>query len=155
MKYIVFIALLSFALSGTAMAASMKGGHMNEHQNGQMAGNQMADGHMMGGQQMNNGGHGMSLSKMPEANREYMQAMDHMHDTMMEGVMDPDPDAAFVRGMIPHHRGALDMAILELKYGTDPELRELAQDIIDAQEAEIRFMEEWLRKKNAPVEVEE
>ncbi len=83
---------------------------------------------------------------MTEMHTEYMQAMDDMHGPMMEGVMDADPDAAFVRGMLPHHKGAVDMAKIQLKYGKDPELRKLAQDIIDAQEKEMTFMEGWLKK---------
>jgi len=79
-------------------------------------------------------------------NQEYMKAMDDMHGPMMEGIMDQDPDAAFVKGMLPHHKGAVDMAEIELKYGKDPELRKLARDIIEAQDKEIKFMEEWLKK---------
>ena len=52
--------------------------------------------------------------------------------------------------MIPHHQGAIDMAKVELKYGKDPELKKLAQDIIDAQEKEISFMKDW---RGEPVEV--
>jgi uncharacterized protein (DUF305 family) len=37
------------------------------------------------------------------------------------------------------------MAKVELKYGTDPELRKLAQDIIAAQETEIEMMQTWLK----------
>lgn len=82
-------------------------------------------------------------------NQDYMKAMDQMHGPMMEGVMDADPDAAFVRGMIPHHRGAVEMAEIQLKYGKDPEIRKLAQEVIEAQKKEIEFMEEWLRKKQS------
>lgn len=82
------------------------------------------------------------------ATREYLKAMDDMHADMMSGIMDPDPDAAFVRGMLPHHRGAVDMARTALKYGKDPELRKLAQEIIEAQEREIKFMQEWLKKNS-------
>lgn len=82
------------------------------------------------------------------ATQDYLKAMDHMHGPMMEGIMDADPDVAFVRGMIPHHQGAVEMAKIQLKYGKDPELRKLAQDVIDAQEKEMRFMEEWLKKRS-------
>lgn len=63
--------------------------------------------------------------------------------------MDDDPaklktadsfDQAFIEMMIPHHEGAIEMAKVELAKGEDPELRTLAQDIIDAQQREITAM---------------
>ncbi len=51
---------------------------------------------------------------------------------------------AFLEMMIPHHEGSVEMAKVELGKGEDPELREIAQEIIDAQEREIREMREQL-----------
>jgi uncharacterized protein (DUF305 family) len=76
--------------------------------------------------------------------KEYMKVMDDMHKPMMDGIMDAEPDVAFVKGMIAHHQGAVDMAKIELKYGKDVKLRKLAKAIIEDQEKEILFMKHWL-----------
>jgi uncharacterized protein (DUF305 family) len=68
-----------------------------------------------------------------------------MHHAMMvkpTGNVDVD----FVRGMIPHHQGAIDMAQIELQQGKDPEIRKLATGIIAAQKKEIAEMNSWLAK---------
>jgi uncharacterized protein (DUF305 family) len=56
------------------------------------------------------------------------------------------PDVDFVRQMIPHHQGAIDMAKVELAHGKDKKIRAMAQQIIKDQEREISEMQAWLRK---------
>jgi uncharacterized protein (DUF305 family) len=53
-------------------------------------------------------------------------------------------DADFVRNMIAHHQGAVDMARIQVAFGKDPKIRELAGNIIKAQEDEIVMMKSWL-----------
>ncbi len=58
-------------------------------------------------------------------------------------------DLEFIRQMIPHHEGAVQMARSLETQQTRPELKELAADITSAQEAEIKQMREWLRSCQA------
>ena len=51
-----------------------------------------------------------------------------------------DIDRDFVAMMVPHHRGAIDMAQAELRYGHNEQLRRMAQEIIVTQQSEIAAM---------------
>lgn len=87
-----------------------------------------------------------TTANLPIVTQEFQVAMDNMHGPMMAGIMDSDPDTAFVKGMIPHHEGAVEMARIVLKHGTDPEIRQLAENVIRDQEKEIKMMQDWLAK---------
>ncbi len=75
----------------------------------------------------------------------YMEANAAMH-TGMAIPFTGNADVDFIRGMIPHHQGAVDMAKIVLEHGTDPEVRKLAEAVIAAQQVEIAWMTEWLAK---------
>ena len=68
-----------------------------------------------------------------------MAKMDKGMDVPYTGYADAD----FVAGMIPHHQGAIDMAEIELKYGHDQKIRDLAARIVASQTHEIGVMQKW------------
>jgi uncharacterized protein (DUF305 family) len=77
------------------------------------------------------------------------QAFAASMQTMMKNMrVNPtgNPDKDFVLMMMPHHQGAIDMAKVEVQYGKDPDLRQLATDIVAAQQKEIAEMKAWLAK---------
>jgi uncharacterized protein (DUF305 family) len=86
----------------------------------------------------------IDLDGMPEHVQENMRKMMITMSAMHEGMMIEDPDIAFACGMIAHHQGAIDMALVLLDHGSDPQMRALAEEIIDAQVGEIEFMTNWL-----------
>jgi len=62
----------------------------------------------------------------------------------MDAPLSGNTDRDFAAMMLSHHQGAVDMAKVELQYGHDPELRQLATDIVASQAKEIEFMQKWL-----------
>ncbi len=68
---------------------------------------------------------------------------------MMKNMMTPytgDADVDFMKGMIPHHQGAIDMAKVALQFAKDPAMLKLATNVVTEQEGEITFMKSWLTK---------
>ncbi len=79
----------------------------------------------------------------PAAEQAFLAENRTAMDKMMAGMDRPasgDIDKDFADMMTPHHQGAIDMAIVELKYGTNPQLRRIAQEIIVDQQQEIAAM---------------
>ena len=82
--------------------------------------------------------------------RDYQVANNRMHaDMAIEFSGDADLD--FLRGMIPHHQGAIDMANSLLRDGKDPQMLKMAKDIISAEKKEIAVLDAFLaRNGKAP-----
>lgn len=73
-----------------------------------------------------------------------MNQMNHADHMMMD--MTVSSEREFITGMIPHHQEAVDTAKEVIaRGGTSPEIKELAENIVIAQEAEIAQMQEWYR----------
>jgi uncharacterized protein (DUF305 family) len=82
---------------------------------------------------------------VPDSAKANDQAMSVMMKNM-SATYSGDADVDFVKGMIPHHQGAIDMAKVAQQYAKDPSLLKLADDVVNAQEGEITFMKDWLKK---------
>jgi Domain of unknown function (DUF305) len=79
----------------------------------------------------------------PEAEAAYLAASGAAMAKMMQE-MAPKPtgdvDRDFVATMVPHHQGAIDMAVAILRYGRNEQIKRLAQEIIVTQQQEIAAM---------------
>ena len=87
--------------------------------------------------------HASKDSNADQAATAFDQANQRMHHNMAispSGNVDMD----FARGMLAHHRGAVDMARIELEHGHDEQMRALAREVIDAQQREIEQLERWI-----------
>ena len=60
-------------------------------------------------------------------------------------------DIDFMVGMISHHAQAIDMSRMAPSHGASPAVRTLAERIINAQNDEIRLMQQWLADRRQPV----
>ncbi|UTO04654.1 DUF305 domain-containing protein [Moraxella sp. FZLJ2107] len=88
-----------------------------------------------------------TATQNPQAPHAKAYALDNSHSEMMTAIYETDPDVAFAKGMIPHHQGAVEMAKVQLQFGKDEKMKKLAQDIIKAQEPEIKLMQDWLKQQ--------
>lgn len=125
---VAIIALLIGGIGGYAIADKDKsyeerGYNKEASDNIPMGMHRMPDGTLMGNADTGMGG---------------MSQMDHMMAMMVSS------EREFIEGMIPHHQEAVDTAkeVIE-RGGTTPEIKQLVEDIVVAQEAEIAEMKQW------------
>lgn len=154
MKKTITIAVAGLALAGgvayaqmqhPGMQGPMMQGQMPHH--GMMAQGMM--GHGMVGQGKGHGsrGHGASTAKGDQGPSSLaFQAINAKMHEGMDITFTGNADVDFVKGMIPHHQGAIDMAKTVIAFGKDPVVKKLAEEVVKAQESEIALMQEWLKK---------
>jgi uncharacterized protein (DUF305 family) len=154
-KTLVIAVVAGLALVSAAAYAQMQHGPGDMRQGGHMMGEMpmMRGARMHGGMQgmMSGGQHG-GMSAQPKGDTGPSSLAFHGINAKMHGAMDiaftGNADVDFVKGMIPHHAGAVDMAKTVLAFGKDPEVRKLAEEIIKAQESEMALMQGWLKKNS-------
>ena len=120
---VAVIAAAGFAIAQTATPPAMDHSKM---------------GHTMGAPSM-------AADASPAA-KAFAEANARMHKDMTMAFTG-DADVDFIKGMLPHHQGAVDMAKIVLQYGKDPDVKKLAEDIIKAQNTEIAWMKAWIAKR--------
>ncbi len=86
---------------------------------------------------------GTAFATIADTEQPYLVEVNAAMDRMMKAMMvspTGDVDADFVTMMQPHHQGAIDMAVAELRYGKNEQLKRIAQEIIVDQQQEIAAM---------------
>lgn len=80
---------------------------------------------------------------------EFQQALNQSMGAMMnkEIKIYNNIDQDYAAQMIPHHQSAVEMAKAYLKFGKEPELLKLCEDIVREQNKEIGQLQSWLAKK--------
>lgn len=154
MKKIVVLAALGLMLASVAAYAQMRHqaegnqAPMHQGQDGQMGPGMMHGAMMHGG--MMHGGMSKAQNMQPKGNTDPSSLAFNGINMKMHSAMNiaftGNADIDFVKGMVPHHQGAIDMAKTVLAFGKDPAVRKLAEEIIKAQETEIALMNEWFKK---------
>ena len=94
-------------------------------------------------------------TKRSHANQNiYLEMMDTMMQNMDTVKMKQYADLDFMRMMIPHHQGAVEMSLYEIQHGRNFEMIQLAKSIIAEQTNEIQQMSLWVKSYHSKKEME-
>lgn len=124
----ILLGVLPLALAACSGATSSKTAETTNANNSGANDSRMA--------QMSNGSMSPGSSSPMPMNDGSMMNMDL-------GPKDANFDLRFIDGMTPHHEGAIAMAQEALQKSKRPEIKKLAQDIINAQQQELAQMKTW------------
>ena len=92
-------------------------------------------------------GHAPHLN-VPEFDSKMMMGMEKMGRNADLQIINGNTDHDFAMLMIGHHQSAIEMAQMELDYGTHEEMKIMASKIIEEQQIEIKDLQEWLLANN-------
>lgn len=92
-------------------------------------------------------GHPAHLN-VPEFDAKMMMGMEKMGRNADLQIINGNTDHDFAMLMIGHHQSAIEMAQMELDYGTHEEMKTMASKIIEDQQKEIKDLQEWLLANN-------
>jgi uncharacterized protein (DUF305 family) len=79
----------------------------------------------------------------PQSTADLKAATEKTNDATEDLPYSGNADRDFVTNILPHQQGVADIAKVELQYGKDPQLRKLAQSILDAQQSQMAELQQW------------
>ena len=88
---------------------------------------------------------GMAMQDMTPPQKEYHESMQKMDGAMMQGMMEKDPATAWLKQMIAHHQGAIDMSEVVLKHSKNEQVLKAARKTKEQNEKDKKELEAMLR----------
>lgn len=99
-----------------------------------------------GGEMKHSGGHSADASHKQQGSAELTKSMQESQSKMQSMTMTGETDHDFAEMMRMHHQAGVNMAQIELKHGTDPAMKKMAEKIMASQKKEIKEFDQWLQK---------